>query len=407
MATKRIKSFSPYSYSIQYAKAGEGPAQKPHPYVNAAIMPEEHFVVAKKEPNFYVYVSNTARFTLDDECVLTFNGITTKFMVVGKDSRPDVDSEYDLTEVKDESKVSYVCDLCKNDDAYVTWLSDTDVQIKHYLDHDVDCIILADSKYIKAKKKFSTKNWMTLRFGEGFSRSTYEHVYVLVYKIGNEAFPIMDVDESQISYDKVNDVVAIGNLFKTNKCIAMLFDEDGWAYPFENVDLTPSRILFKADEVEVIEKTTILNELSFVDDRIEQIIAENALVPLDALTEMNEEFRTLKARKAELNRRLEKIGDEDRFVNVVKALVYKSEHKTFTKSLRHGVDESDVVWHGSTAVVTHSLGGYVNIVVDDTLASDTSFTARYIDDKTVSLEFARPKFTVCNVRMFKIGEAER
>ena len=49
MATKRIKCFSPYSYSIQYAKAGEGPAQKPHPYVNMAILPEEHFVIAKKD----------------------------------------------------------------------------------------------------------------------------------------------------------------------------------------------------------------------------------------------------------------------------------------------------------------------------------------------------------------------
>ena len=245
MATRRIKSFSPYSYGVQYAKAGEGPLQKPRPYVNMAILPEEHFVIAKQDPNWFAYMANTVTYSLDGDCSLTVDEVRSEISIVGKAEKMDdgyVSAPAEVTEKGASVEVSLKAEGVPD----VAWASQTEVKVSHWLNAEVDCVVLADGELLNVSKEFCSPDALTLRFQEGFRRSDYGSVRCVIYEIGNGLFPMVRGDGSQVSYDRVNGVISIENVQKTDKCVAMLFDGAGRSYVFSAVDLTPNRILFDA-----------------------------------------------------------------------------------------------------------------------------------------------------------------
>lgn len=399
MATKRIKSFSPYSYSIQYAKAGEGPAQKPHPYVNMAILPEEHFVIAKKDPNWYVYVANTAIYNLDDECNLNIDRVKSEMTIIEKTEKMDEHYKSDMIEIEELGSTTVVIDLLRNDN--VTWTSSNSAEILYALNSDVDCIVLANNEHVKISKKYTNSNRLNIFFKDDFNKSSYSSLIAVVYEIDNEQYRVKRTDD--FNFDRINNVLSFSNDFMSNKCVPMIFDENNKSYIFENIDLTPNRVLVDSSNIETIQRVDVENELNSINEEISQIQNENSMVPSAFLYEHNEEYRQLIERRVELNNALDRIGSKEIYVNAKNAILYTYNSPNVYFSIKYGINDSNVTWVGNAAVINHNLNGYVNVIVDDTLHSNTSYRIFDVSLNQIKIQFSNPRYAVCSVRIFKIG----
>ena len=78
---KKIKSFSPYNYNVQYAKPGAGINQKGKQYIKSSPVNQEEYVVTRKLPSFFAHLSNVFHYTISDECEIKFLKAVSTFSI--------------------------------------------------------------------------------------------------------------------------------------------------------------------------------------------------------------------------------------------------------------------------------------------------------------------------------------
>lgn len=234
---KRMRSFSPYRYNIQYARIGEGPIQKPHPYINMAVQPEEHYVLSKKEAHWYAYIVNTIYYESDDECRLNLEKIVSNLIIVdggkklGEDLNPNLkrlDASYQKTEVNLKS--------CE-------WIDNKSLCIRNPLGEYADCFVLGDNEFLKIKKKI-TEDSIIIEFD---NIVTANDLKAVLYSVNPHTtdFSTKIINAENVNHSEGTNYIYFENAFNTNKVVPVVFNNDGFASNFENPDLTPVRVILK------------------------------------------------------------------------------------------------------------------------------------------------------------------
>ena len=235
---KRMRSFSPYRYNIQYARIGEGPIQKPHPYINMAVQPEEHYVLSKKEPHWFAYVVNNIYYESDDECRFNLEKIVSNIIIVdgGKKLSEDFSPSFKRLDVAYQ-KADVNLKSCE-------WI-DNSVTIRNSFGEYADCFVLGDNKFIKIQKKIM-ENDIIIKFENGVSANSYEDFKAVIYSVNPHTtdFSVKMIDAENIEHNASN-CIYFENAFNTNKVVPVVFNSDGFASTFENPDLTPVRVILK------------------------------------------------------------------------------------------------------------------------------------------------------------------
>lgn len=396
--TRRSRTFSPYSYSIQYAKTGEGPYQKPRPYVNAAILEEEELVVKAPTIAWLVYVINNFYFSSDEDCVLQPERVVSDFMVVKKDSNfsESLDSDLRLLKLADQS---FEANL-KNGD----WHGSNEVTISNHFHQNVDCFVLGDNEYLKIKKKFTSES-IIIRFSQSFSKDDYDSLKVVVFSIDNmlTSFASRKIETSSIQYSQPANSIYFDNVFNTNRVVPLLFDMDGFSLNFDSPDLLPSRVIIPSDSDMTYSRSIIEAKIDELNSDIEAIASEFTGTPSEVLYQTNAEYKALVDEKALYEQRLTDIGDANTCINVLNATLYTYKFNDFHETIRYGVNTSNVTWNGDVVTIKHNLGGKVNVVIDAAKPALPKCRIFCVNSNTIRMTFTDPKYVVFNVSMFKVG----
>lgn len=227
---RRTKSFSPYSYNIQYRKPGRNPNVRTTAYINAALTPEEHFVVAKRHPNFNVFVTNSYVYSFDPNCNYSFAKGESKFMIykISENQPNQFDDEEYIFERPHRELILEI------NQGFI-WINDSTIQTEDEYDYYFDYIVLNNNEdYITPSEVKLVNNKIQFKFDQ-----QYENLKVILYKI----------EESFNKYDELPEKNQINNnLLMDNKCgsldvIPVVFNENGVRCDLK-YDISPSYISF-------------------------------------------------------------------------------------------------------------------------------------------------------------------
>lgn len=147
---KKIKSFSPYNYNVQYATPGAGFNKNKKQYVKSSPVNQEEYVVTKRKLEFFTYLTNTFNYTINDECEINFLNLTSTFLVTKNDY-----FSKSFTTSENNSKLVFREYIFDNSN-----IIDNTIKVDHnFFTSNVDCIVLLDdSEYLNFSMKNITKN---------------------------------------------------------------------------------------------------------------------------------------------------------------------------------------------------------------------------------------------------------
>ncbi len=398
---RKIRTFSPYTYNIQYTRPGSGPFQAQRPHVHSALVPEEHMVVSKNKANWYVYATNNIVYSNNGDCEYKFVKCLTTFKIVSRSEAESIKPKSDAIIPIDESGMLYaIIDAASSDDNDIIWDGTKSVQITHNLECNVDFIVIADGIYLNVRKQFINKNSFNVIFHDNFNKISYSSIKIIIYRIGIE--PFSTIEESIIEHDIVNKMIMIDNRFMSTNCIVNVFDKQGVSYVVPTVDLMPNRILIDDSLFNIMNKSEIQAECDEITESMQHIEEENALTPKQVLYEMMPEYKELSDRLIVLNNMIMKIGDSNELIDISKIVVHSfNDSRNFIIS--YHVNSSNVAWHGNYVDITHNLDGYVNFVIDGSTKSNLSYSANMISNNVIRITFDNPEKVVCTIKIFKIG----
>lgn len=301
------------------------------------------YVISKSPENWYVYVTNSFTYKVDENGFLVVDRIFTTYRIVNKNDRLTPYKKIDIVEV--DVPDYFKIDLISG--SGIEWISDNHAKLKNAFFDDIDFIVLGDDNYLSVRKKFN-KDWtFEIFFEDGFNKDQFSELEVVAYRIGDTMFKEETITSGFIHEDE-KPVVSFENPFESNKCKCLVFDNNGVAYDLKNVDLTPSKVRIHEDELGI---------------------------------------------------------DKTMPIPISSAKVY-----TFTKCsskvARYGLDTDGVEWDENAAYIRHNLNGIVNVVVDDTIKSGTTYSVKFVSPNEIEIDFKKDPddYVVCGVRCFKIGE---
>lgn len=251
---KKIRSFSPYEYNVQYFKPGKGPVQVPRPYVRTASVTENEYVVTKVEPKNYTFLENYFYYTVDDDCTINLNSTMSVFKI-----RHDMlVSEYEECVVLEDVFYHIKIDVVNNTTLQYVWKDRRTLNVNHNLNSMVDGIILlrlldADNKeyfqYLRFSQTMYSKNNIDINFDRNIGEKC--QLTIILYPLkSNTNFLDNIITKNEYTYDQLtinemsNSIVALKNDFGNTNLIPMIFDSNNKTYLLEKYDITPSYLLF-------------------------------------------------------------------------------------------------------------------------------------------------------------------
>ena len=406
---RRSRGFSPYTYNIQYARPGEGPNQQARPYVNMAIVPEEHLVIAKKSPDWLVYTVNTLIYSLDEDCLLHFDKAVTTMKVVSK-SESLKEEKGSLSKIEPSIR-SVEVSVSSAGSQLHEWTSSSKLTVKHSFSKMCDCVAFVGSRYAVCRKKME-EGRMELDFGDEFDYRQADGVRVVIYEIDDKASSLFRTKEVQnYNYDRLNSVLSFDNAFASTKCVPVVLDSDGYSYGCSYIDLTPSKVLIRADELGVVDKSLLESERAELMARVAEIQASYGTPPPPTgyLSGRDEEFtNVILPRVQEIDLTLRDMNASGMQYSSDISKIYEY---TFSKSkdvtLQYGKSTGECRWSGNEVTVSHMMNGDVNFVLDDTLASNTGYEVSKVSDNEIKISFDSPEYAVCTLRLFLVKEAKQ
>ena len=196
---------------------------------------------------------------------------------------------------------------------------------------------------------------ITLKFDESFDVRAVKKLLVISYPLNDGDFKTEEItinEENPIIESDSTGTFFINNVFSTNKVFPLVFGRDDFSYILTNVDLTPSRVIFKKSDF---------------------------------------------------------AGEGESLPAIKSVLLYSYESDTKYYTLRKGVDDNGVTWEDDSVIVDHMLDGYVNAVIDYNISSPMEYDIYYVSKDKIKIQFKFPEneesdSIVCSLRIFKIGQ---
>jgi hypothetical protein len=404
---KKIKSFSPYNYNVQYAKPGAGINQKGKQYVKSSPVNQEEYVISKRKPNFFTFMSNVFHYTINDECEIKFlKAVST--ITVRKDTNIKEFEGVSTSESK-MALINYTVTNKPTSEYAIT--SSKSVQLNHsFYTSNVDCIaLLNDEKYLKFKIKKINERSVELIFKDDINLLTIDYIKIILFPLEN-SFNILTNNISYSIYenkdliiDDLKEVIAIDNKIGTSKLIPIVYDMFDSSYLLDGFDLSPCYISFNQKDFQSIKSLTDENEK--LNRELMVIRNENLNLSIEQLMNTNKEYIE-KTNKFKENERiintLINVGYE---YNISKVLLYKINKESYIKNLRYNVNTDSITWlkedTNIVAIIKHNLNCDVKVILDR--ESITNYDIYKIDSNTIKINFGDLKPKTCVLNIFKVA----
>lgn len=398
---KKIKSFSPYNYNVQYAKPGAGINQKGKQYIKSSPVNQEEYVVTRKLPSFFAHLSNVFHYTISDECEIKFLKAVSTFSIKKDGTIPDFENVSEA-----ESKIALMEYTITNNSS----MGSNSILLNHtFFTSNVDCIaILNDSKYLKFKMRKINDRSVELILNEEIKLSTTDYIKVILYPLENSfnllnnniSYKTFEYDD--LIFDDLKEKIAIDNKLGTSKLIPIVYDLFDSSYLLEGFDLNPCYIAFNMSNFP--SKTSLIKENEKLEKEMMMIRNENANLTTDQLVSLNNNYKIRKEKYDSNLLIINNLIKVDREYNIDKVLLYKINKESFIINLGYNIDNSSVTWckegNNIVAVVRHGLNCEVKVVLDR--EDVTNYDIYKIDSNTIKINFGTLKPKTCVLNIFKV-----
>lgn len=399
--SKKIRSFSPYQYNIQYVKPGRGPVQIAKPYVKAASVTENEYVVTKLDPKFFTFLENAFYYTIDDECEVNFNKLVSTFNI-RHDKRMIPYETNELIESKLHTKI--ISANTKNGVQYY-WKSKKIMQINHNLNSTVECIaILNNSEYLRCTYTYISSNIIDLNFSNEFIGSDIITIILIQlsnnYNITNNMIAFKEFNYDEIVEDDLKGIIALDNKFGNSNLFPIIFNTDGKRYELSNFDIAPNHIAFKETDLKSINDFD--SEIDIYTLNLNEIRAQNQNVPDNILYKENEKFRKYFDLIRENEKKIKLLNDYGRKYDIEKIVLYYFNIKYHKHDVQYNINTNFVTWTGKNTVeIKHNLNGYVTYLMDE--VDMNSVKIYKVDANCIKLEFLRNIPNVFSIKIYKVN----
>ena len=398
---KKIRSFSPYQYNIQYAKPGRGPVQIAKPYVKTASVTENEYVVTKLDPKFFTFLENAFYYTIDDECNVSFNKLVSTFNI-RSDKRMIPYEINELIESKLHTKV--ISANTKNGIQYY-WKSRKIMQINHNLNSMVECVaILNNSEYLRCTKTYISSNIIDLNFSNEFNGNDVITIILIQlsnnYNITNNMISFKEFNYDEILEDDLKGNIVLDNKFGNSNLFPIIFNTDGKSYELSYFDIAPNHIAFKESDLKSINDFD--SEIDVYTLNLNEIRKQNLNIPDNVLYKENETFRKYFDLIQENEKKIKLLNDYGRKYDIEKIVLYYFNTKYNKHDVQYNVNTNFVTWTGKNTVeIKHNLNGYVTYLLDDINMNMVKIYK--VDANCIKLEFLQNIPNVFSIKIYKVN----
>jgi hypothetical protein len=399
--SKKIRSFSPYQYNIQYAKPGRGPVQVAKPYVKTASVTENEYVVTKLAPKFFTFLENSFYYTINDDCETQFNKLVSTFRI--RNDR--LLMEYENADIIENKIYAKLVEVTKKSGIQYYWKNKNTICINHNMNSIVDSIaLLNDSEYLKFNQTMNSENSIDIQFLQEFKDS--DKINVILYQLTNNFNTIDNIITTKIfQYDEIIDddlknILALENKFGNSNLFPIIFDSSNKSYILNNYDLSPSYIAFDKNEIISLDNLEDEKEVKTLNANL--IKKNNPNVPDDILYKENYEYKNLIDSIEQITNKIEKLKKLNHNYDISKIIIYYINERYVRHNIFQNLDSSYVKWSSSNIVdVKHNLDGNIILILDG--VKFYNYTLYKVDSNNISIKFLDEIPESFSLRIYKVN----
>lgn len=402
---KKIKSFSPYNYNIQYAKPGAGLNQKGKQYVKSSPVNQEEYVITKRGAKFFTFLSNEINYRITDDCENKFLKMVSKFSM----RKDQIIKPYsDVYEISNKLTLKEI--TVKNENSYdYTIINNKVIQINHNLGSSIDAILLLNGgKYLNFSMKRITDNSTQFILNEDVFTNSGSFIKVLIYPI-EESFNVLDniisydfYENKDLIFDEVKNIIAIDNKCGSSKICPLVYNTNDETYLLNGYDLNPSYVSFNKNIFN--SRSSYKANILGLTEKLNQIINNNLNVKEEILYEINSEYKQIKDLINDYKNRLNLLETLNIEYDIKKILLYKINSGLFSKIITYNINDNNSVWsieNGNYIVtIKHYMNSIVKVILDGSNILDVDIYK--IDNDTIKINFGKNMPTAYTLNLFKV-----
>lgn len=342
---KKIKSFSPYNYNIQYAKPGAGLNQKGKQYIKSSPVNQEEYVITKRGAKFFTFLSNEINYRITDDCENKFLKMVSKFSI----RKDQIIKPYsDVYEISNKLTLKEI--IVKNENSYdYTIINNKVIQINHNFGSSIDAILLLnDGKYLNFSMKKITDNSTQFILNEDVFTNFGSFIKVLIYPI-EESFNVIDniisydfYENKDLIFDEVKNIIAIDNKCGSSKICPLVYNTNDETYLLNGYDLNPSYVSFNKNIFN--SRSSYKANILGLTKKLNQIINNNLNVKEEILYEINSEYKQIKDLINDYKNRLNLLETLNIEYDIKRILLYKINSGLFSKILTYNINDNNSIW---------------------------------------------------------------
>ena len=281
-----------------------------------------------------------------------------------------------------------------------------EVLIKHFLNSQVECVVVCDGEFIQVKKKFLSPNEIVLDFSDVKHLSEFSKASASIFKIDLAAgFKAIRVEADKIHYDQLNRKIWIDNPFSSPNVLIQAFNEDSQSIPLKHVSLTPGRVVIDQVDELVDDRLKLEEDIAALTDSINRIFntyQSSSSVPSSYIYSINSNYRSLYDRRELLKERIAALGDDSFKMKCTGIAVILCKDGMQSVKLRRGVNGRGVAWNEDEVVIKHNQNGRVFVVLDDALKLKADYRISELSNNEVKISFSKSDFSICTLKILKI-----
>ena len=213
MAVKRTKSFSPYTYNVQYRKPGSSPFQQPQTYIPSVPLNEVKYVVNKrkiKEDLYFTYVNGEFYYMIDDDCTINFINYSSTFNFINDRTN----DEFEKIKINNMQNQFKYFDVKRKGESFdYHWYSNNCLKIIHNLNSKIDlCILIDDVYYFDFSFEEINQNEVQIYF----DNEIFLNLKIIIYNIQTSNFKYKIDKYNNLIFNDLNNLYILKNLFNSS-----------------------------------------------------------------------------------------------------------------------------------------------------------------------------------------------
>ena len=399
MAQRRIKSFSPYTYNVQYRRPGEKPIVGKRAYIpNAGISLPEYVITKREEKekiipsdyiiNYFTYVNNTFFYLINDDCEIEFLKYSSEFEFL----RSNKKESYELCETFNVKYTYEIFDINK-----FQILSNNEIRINHNLNSIIDLIILNENKYFfdysyTEEDTFNIKIKFNSDVDLGSLRILIYQIYKYDSPINRFKYTIFNLDDDNFSFDSVNNRYKIRNIFGTTRLKLKINSIiDNQIKTINSINVTPSYIFF--DKNEIIHLNDLISQKEMIESQ--QFSNDSSLI---------ETYNNI-------NNQINQLSNKNNYDVDIKSIeIYYPLENFEKKYIQFGKSNEIISWSSDNENyyidINHSLDGYVNYLIDNNEFKNITYNMIFVSNYKIRMIISKNDSIPLSfsLSLFKVGE---